>query len=75
MAPDQILNIFQFGILIKLFFVVLGIFYLVLVAVIYRQIQLMTQILHSRISPLLQMVAMGQMVAGGVLLLLTLILA
>ncbi len=71
---DSLLGIFQFGILLKVFFSVLGLFYLVLVAVIYKQITLMTQVLKSPVSPLLQTAAMVQIAAGGILLLLAIVL-
>lgn len=74
MGFDSLLGIFQFGILLKVFFSVLGLFYLVLVAVIYKQITLMTQVLKSPVSPLLQTAAMVQIAAGGILLLLAIVL-
>lgn len=75
MPFDQILGIFQFGILIKIFFVVLGVFYLVLTGVIYRQVQLMNQILVTNMSTVLATVALVQVVGGGILFLLALLLA
>lgn len=78
MTFDQaanIINIFQFGLLVKLFLSTLALFYLVLTVVIYRQIVLMTQILDSRISPLVKTVAMGQIAVAGVLVLLAVVLA
>jgi len=65
---DQVGNIlafFQFGILVKLFMSVLGLFYFVFALVVYRQISLMTQILDSKISPLVKTVALGQIIASG----------
>lgn len=75
MQFDQLLGIFQLGALVKIFFVVLGAFYLVLTGVIYRQVQLMNQILLTKMSSVLATVALLQVAAGGVLLLLALILA
>ena len=78
MTPDQVGNIFailQFGLLIKLFFVVLTLFYFIFSLVVYRQITLMTQILDSKMSPLVKVVALGQVIASGILFFLALVLA
>lgn len=78
MTLDQaanIINIFQFGLLVKLFLSTLVLFYLVLTVVIYRQIVLMTQILDSRISPTVKAVALGQIISAGILFFLALVLA
>lgn len=77
MTPDQavnIINIFQLGLLVKLFLSVLAIFYGVFLVVVYRQVVLMTQVLDTRISPLVRAVAMGQVVTAGVLVLLAVLL-
>lgn len=71
----NIINIFQIGLLIKLFIAVAAIFYLALTVIIYRQIVLMTQILNTEISPLVKTIAMVQIVAAGVLVLLAVVLA
>ncbi len=73
--PTGILTIFQPGILTKLFFTVLGLFYFVLALVIYRQISLMTQVLDSKISPVVKTAALAQIAATGVLFFLALVLA
>lgn len=73
MTPDQIGNIFSFfqiGLLVKLFFLVLGFFYFVFTAVIYRQIDLMTQVLDSKISPVIKSVALIQIFSAAFLFLL-----
>lgn len=78
MSPDQVGNIFaffQFGLLVKLFFSVLGLFYFVFTLVVYRQISLMTQVLDSKISPLVKMVALVQIVAAGILFFLAVVVA
>lgn len=71
----DILNLLQFGLIIKIFFSVLVLFYFVFVAIVYRQIVLMTQVLDSRLSPLVKTVALGQIIAVAVLFFLGLILA
>lgn len=71
----NIINIFQIGLLIKLFIAVAAIFYLALTVIIYRQIVLMTQILNTEISPLVKTIAMVQIVVAGVLVLLAVVLA
>jgi hypothetical protein len=69
------LELLQFGLIVKLFFVVLTLFYVVFLLVVYRQISLMTQVLDSHLSPLIRVVALGQIVAAVFLLVLALILA
>lgn len=71
----DIINIFQIGLLTKLFLVVAAIFYLALAAVIYRQVGLMTQVLKTRISSLVETIALGQVVTAGILVLLAIVLA
>lgn len=78
MSLDQILaitNFFQFGMLFKLFLLVVVLFYFVLTIIIYRQISLMTQILESKISPLIKGIAVLQIIAVGFLFLLAIALA
>ncbi len=71
----EILNFLQFGLITKLFFSVLLLFYFVFVAVVYRQISLMTQILDSKISPLVKTIAAIQIIAVGILFLVGVLLA
>lgn len=66
-------SLFQFGILVKLLFTVLGIFYVIFSLVVYRQITLMTQVLDSKISPLVITLAMVQIGMAGVLFLLAVV--
>lgn len=78
MTPDQIgsiLSFFQIGLLVKLFFLVLGFFYFVFVAVIYRQIDLMTQVLDSKISPVVKTIALIQIFSAAFLFLLIILFA
>lgn len=78
MTVDQIIPIFNFlqiGLLVKLFLVVLAVFYAVFVVVVYRQIGLMTQILRSKDSVVIKSIAVLQIVAAGVLVFLILLLA
>lgn len=70
-----IFNLLQFGLLIKLFLSVFVLFYFVFTAVVYRQISLMTQVLNSKISPLIRLVAMGQVVFVAFLFFLAVIVA
>jgi hypothetical protein len=65
----------QFGLLIKLFFLVLCFFYFVFAVVVYRQVSLMTQTLDSQISPLIKLVAVGQIAGTAMLFFLAVILA
>lgn len=77
MTPGQAssaLGIFQLGLLAKLFIATLAVFYVIFAAVIYRQVTLMTQVLDTRISPIVKMVAVIQVIAAGVLVILALIL-
>jgi len=60
---------------LKLFFSVLVLFYLVFVIIIYRQISLMTQVLDSHLSSLIKMIAMTQVIVVAVLLFLTIVAA
>ncbi len=71
----EILSFLQFNLITKLFFSVLLLFYFVFVAVVYRQISLMTQILDSKISPLVKTVAIFQIIAVGILFLVGVLLA
>lgn len=73
--PVDLFNLLQFGLIIKLFFSVLILFYFVFAAVIYRQITLMTQILNSGVAPLIKTVALAQIFAVAGLFFLALILA
>ncbi len=67
MTPEQLVSLLQIGLFVKLFFSVLTLFYFVFVAVIYRQIVLMTQILDSKISPVVKTLALGQILAVAIL--------
>lgn len=69
------LQFLQLGLFVKLFFVVLTFFYIVFCLVIYRQIYLMTKVLDSKISPLVQMIALIQTVGAVIIFLLGIILA
>ncbi len=69
------LQFLQLGLFVKLFFIVLTLFYVVFCLVIYRQIYLMTKILDSKISPLVQMIALIQIVGAVLIFLLGLVLA
>lgn len=71
----EILSFLQFNLITKLFFSVLLLFYFVFVAVVYRQISLMTQILDSKISPLVKTIAAIQIIAVGILFLVGVLLA
>ncbi len=71
----EILSFLQFGLITKLFFSVLLLFYFVFVAVVYRQISLMTQILDSKISPLVKTIAAIQIIVVGILFLVGVLLA
>lgn len=78
MTPDQLTNIFgffQIGLLVKLFFLVLGFFYFVFTAVVYRQIDLMTQVLDSKVSPVIKMFALVQIFSAALLFLLIILFA
>lgn len=72
---NNIFDFLQFNLIIKLFFSILSLFYFVFTAVIFRQIVLMTQVLDSKISPLVKLIAIGQMVAVAVLFFIGLLLA
>ncbi|MBI3887889.1 hypothetical protein HY310_02370 [Candidatus Microgenomates bacterium] len=61
------LELLQLNLLIKLFFSVLTLFYFVFVVVVYRQITLMTQVLDSKISPAVKLIALAQIFAVGAL--------
>jgi len=77
MNPDQVGNLMgflQFGLIVKLFVTVLGLFYVVFAVVVYRQISLMTQVLDTKISPLVKMLALVQIGVAGVLTFLALVL-
>ncbi|MCL4390260.1 MAG: hypothetical protein M1484_02540 [Patescibacteria group bacterium] len=78
MGPSEvgdILGVLQFGLLTKLFFSVVGLFYLVFALVVYRQISLMTQVLDSKISPIVKLIALSQILAAAFLFFLAVILA
>ena len=62
-SPADIFNLLQIGLFIKLFFSVLVLFYFVFCVVAYRQISLMTQVLDSKISPLVKILALVQIAA------------
>ena len=69
------LQFLQLGLFVKLFFIVLTLFYVIFCLVIYRQIYLMTKVLDSKISPLVQMIALIQIVGAVLIFLLGLVLA
>lgn len=78
MSPDQLgtfVGLLQIGLLVKLFFFVLGLFYFVFVVVIYRQITLMNQVLNSKVSPLIQTIALSQIFAAAGLFILIILFA
>lgn len=75
---DPVTTIFTFlqlGMFIKLFFLVLILFYFIFSAVVFRQISLMSKVLESSMSPLIQLVAVIQIFVAGILFFLALILA
>lgn len=74
MIPDFV-QILQLSLLVKLFVVVLTIFYLIFCLVIYRQIVLMTKVLQSNLSSLLKTLALVQIAIVGVIFLLALFLS
>ena len=71
----DVFSLLQLGLVVKLFFSVLVLFYLVFVIIIYRQISLMTQVLDSHLSSLIKMIAMTQVIVVTVLLFLTIVAA
>lgn len=71
----EVLNFLQFGLFVKLFALVLVFFYFVFAAIVYRQIVLMTQILDSKISPMIRAFAVAHVVAVGILFFVGLFLA
>ena len=75
MTIDQILALFQISLLFKLFLLVLAFFYFIFAIVIYRQISLMTQVLNSRVAPVVKSIALLHIVAVGVLFFLVVLLA
>ncbi len=70
MNLDIFATIFQFHLIVKLFLLVLAVFYFVLTIVIYRQITLMTQTLNSSISSVIKSISIAQIIAVGVFFLL-----
>lgn len=72
--PSNFLVFAQFGLIIKLFLAVLAVFYLVFTVIIFRQITLMVQILDSKISPVVQALALGQIAGAALVFLLVVIL-
>lgn len=70
----DILGFLQFGLIVKLFFSVLLLFYFTFAVVVYRQITLMTQVLNSNISPVVRMVAAAQILAVAFLFFIGLVL-
>lgn len=73
--PFDFIGFFQLAAIAKLFLLVLALFYFIFNVVVYRQITLMTQVLDSKISPAVKLVAVGQIIASGVLFVLVAILA
>lgn len=61
------LQFLQLGLFVKLFFMVLVLFYFVFCAVVYRQITLMTKVLVSKISPTIQAIAIAQILIVAVI--------
>lgn len=78
MTLDQILgfsSFLQLGFLAKIIIMVLALFYVVFTAVVYRQIDLMTQVLDSKISPVVKTIALIQIGAAVFVLVLAVLLA
>ncbi|KKU90502.1 MAG: hypothetical protein UY21_C0022G0003 [Microgenomates group bacterium GW2011_GWA1_48_10] len=74
---EQTLTLFSFfqaQLLIKLFLIVLAIFYFIFTLVVYRQVSLLTQTLNSSISPLIRTAALLQILAVAGLLVLVFLL-
>jgi len=69
------LQFLQLGLFIKLFFMVLVFFYFVFCIVVYRQIHLMTKVLESKISPLVQAIAIAQIIIAATIFFLGLVMA
>lgn len=70
MTLDQLAslsNFFQLTFLAKIIIVVLALFYVVFTAVVYRQISLMTQVLDSKIAPIIKTIALLQIGAADTL--------
>ncbi len=74
MNLDTIANLFQFQLLFKAIVLVGGLFYVVLLVIIYRQADLMTQILNSSVSPVIKLVAIIQIILAAGLFLLAIFL-
>ena len=70
----DIINFFQLHLIVKIFLIVLAVFYLVFTVVVHRQISLMTQVLDSRISPSVKSIAVVQIGVAAVILLLTIVI-
>lgn len=71
----DLFNLLQVSAIVKLFMLVLGLFYFVFNVVVYRQITLMTQVLDSKISPIVKIIALAQIVVAAILFVLIAILA
>lgn len=74
MNLDTITNLFQFQLLFKAIVLVGGLFYVVLLVIIYRQAGLMTQILNSSVSPVIKLVAIIQIILAIIFFFLALFL-
>lgn len=75
MTIDQFLAFLQLATLFKLFLLVLAFFYLIFAIVIYRQISLMSQVLNSKLSPIVKSIALLHIAAVSVLFVLVVLLA
>ena len=75
MPINQMLGFFQIGLFIKLFFLVLALFYFVFTVVVYRQIMLMNQILESQLARVVKTAALVQVVVATGLFFMTILLA
>lgn len=71
----MIFPFFQFGLFVKLFALILILFYFIFVVVCYRQIMLMNQVLNSKIAPIIKTLALFQTIAVAVLFFLAVFLA
>lgn len=70
----DILQFLQLGLFVKLFFLVLALFYLVFCLVAYRQISLMTKVLESKITPVINSIAVAQIIIVVLIFLMGLVL-
>jgi|GEM_PF-2915054 len=78
MTIDQIMglsNFFQMSFIIKLFLLVLSLFYFIFSIVVYRQVSLMSQTVNTPLTSTTRLLAIIQIFAVLGLLLLTVVLA